>query len=203
VKEQLAGVTPTSQFGRARGELGVELSAAHSPQAKGRVERLFKTGQDRLVKELRLAGIATLEAANRFLEAWLPIDNRRVAVQPAHVTDLHRPKPAGGDLTRILCIKPTRGLRRGWTVAHHGQLSQVRSNVRATHVIVEDRVDGTMRMTRNVRPLTYQAIVACPLRVPSPPKIARPQRTVTPTRAHPWRKRLLPEGRRHAAVAIT
>jgi len=203
VDEQLAGITPTSQFGRALGELGVELIAAHSPQAKGRVERLFKTVQDRLVKELRLVGIATIEAANRFLEEWLPIYNRRFTVPPAQAADLHRPKPAGGDLTRILCIKTTRGLRRDWTVAHHGQLYQVRSNVRTTHVIVEDRVDGTMRMTHNGRPLTYQAIVTRPLRVPLPPKIARPQRTVTPTRAHPWRKRLPPEGTRPAAAGIT
>ena len=203
VDEQLAGITPTSQFGRALGELGVELIAAHSPQAKGRVERLFKTVQDRLVKELRLAGIATIEAANRFVEAWLPSYNRRFAVQPAQAADLHRPKPAGGDLNRILCIKTTRCRRRDWTVAHHGQLYQVRTNVRATHVIVEDRVDGTMRMTHHGRPLTYQAIVARSLRVPSPPKIARPQRPVTPTRAHPWRKRLLPEGTRHAAAGIT
>jgi hypothetical protein len=203
VDEQLAGITPTSQFGRALGELGVELIAAHSPQAKGRVERLFKTVQDRLVKELRLAGIATIEAANRLLEEWLPIYNRRFAVQPAQVTDLHRPKPASRDLDRSLCIKTTRGLRRDWTVAHHGHLYQVRTNVRATHVIVEDRLDGTMRMTHNGRPLTYQAIVARPLRVPPPPTIARPQRTVTPTRTHPWRKRLLPEGTRHAAAAIT
>ena len=202
VDEQLAGITPTSQFGRALGELGVELIAAHSPQAKGRVERLFKTVQDRLVKELRLVGIATIEAANRFLEEWLPIYNRRFTVPPAQAADLHRPKPAGGDLTRILCIKTTRGLRRDWTVAHHGQLYQVRSNVRTTHVIVEDRVDGTMRMTHNGRPLTYQTISARPLRVSSPPKIARPQRTVTPTRTHPWRKRLLPEGTRHAAAGI-
>jgi hypothetical protein len=203
VEEQLAGVKPTSQFGRALDELGVELIAAHSPQAKGRVERLFKTVQDRLVKELRLAGIATIEAANRFVEAWLPIYNRRFSVQPAQPADLHRPKPAGGDLNRILCIKTTRCLRRDWTVAHHGHLYQVRSNVRATHVIVEDWVDGTMRMTHKGRPLTYQTIGTRPLRVPSPPKIARPQRPVTPTRAHPWRKRLLPEGTRHAAAGIT
>ena len=68
VEEQLAGVTPTSQFGRAWGELGVELIPAHSPQAKGRVERLFQTVQDRVIKEMRLAEVSTLEAANRFLE---------------------------------------------------------------------------------------------------------------------------------------
>src|SRR5207249_1402632 len=94
VDDQLAGVKPTSQFGRALAELGVELIPAHSPQAKGRVERLFKTFQDRLSKELRLAGVVTLEEANRFVEAWLPIYNRRFAVQPAQAADLHRPRPA-------------------------------------------------------------------------------------------------------------
>ena len=203
VEEPLAGVKPTSQFGRALGELGGELIPAHSPQATGRIERLFKTVQDGLVNELRLAGMTTIEAANRFLAEWLPIYNRRFAVQPAYAADLHRPKPARGDLNRSLCLKTTRCLRRDWTVAHHGQLYQVRTNVRATHVMVEDRVDGTMRMTHKVRPLTYQALVARPLRVPPPPTIACPQRPVTPTRAHPWRKRLLPEETRHAAAGIT
>ena len=78
---------------------------AHSPQAKGRVERLFKTLQDRLVKELRLAGVATLEEANRFLEGSLPIDNRRVAVPPAQAADLHRPRPAHRERDRILCLR--------------------------------------------------------------------------------------------------
>ena len=200
--EQLAGVKPTSQFGRALSELGVELIPAHSPQAKGRVERLFKTFQDRVIKELRLADVSTLDAANQFLNGYLPIYNRRFAVQPAQTADLHRPRPAHRELDRILCLKTTRCLRRDWTVAHHGHLYQVRTNVRATHVMVEERVDGTMRMTHNGRPLTYQAIVARPLRVPSPPKIALPQRPVTPTRAHPWRKRLLPTRDTHAAAAI-
>ena len=203
VDDQLAGVQPTSQFGRALGELGVELIPAHSPQAKGRVERLFKTVQDRLVKELRLAGIATIEAANRFLEEWLPIYNRRFSVQPAQATDLHRPKPAGGDLNRILCIKTTRCLRRDWTVAYHGHLYQVRTNVRATHVMVEERVDGTMRITHHGRPLDYHAIPARPERMAEPPKAQVPRRPVKPTLAHPWRKRLLPTQDTHAAAAIS
>ena len=203
VDEQLADVKPTSQFGRALDELGVELIAAHSPQAKGRVERLFKTVQDRLVKELRLAGIATIEAANRFLEAWLPLYNRRFTVQPAQAADLHRPKPAGGGLNRILCIKTTRCLRRDWTVAHHGQLYQVRTNVRATHVIVEDWVDGTMRITHHGRPLDYHAIPARPERVGAPPKAQVPRRPIKPTSAHPWRKQWRLARDTHAAAAIT
>jgi len=203
VDEQLAGVTPTSQFGRALGELGVELIPAHSPQAKGRIERLFHTFQDRLIKELRLAGIATLDDANRFLETYLPLHNRRFSVQPAQPADLHRPRPASRDLDRSLCVKTTRCLRRDWTVAHHGQLYQVRTNVRATHVLVEEHMDGTMRITHHGRPLDYHAIPARPERVAEPPKAQVPRRPVKPTPAHPWRKRLLPTRDTHAAAAIT
>ena len=146
------------------------------------MERLFKTVQDRLVKELRLADVSPLEAANQVLESYLPIYNRRLAVQPCRPRICIAPRPTHQELNHILCLKPTRCLRHDWTIAHHGQLYQVGNNVRATHVIVEDRVDGTMWMTCNSRPLTYQAIVAHPLRVPPPPKIARQQRTVTPTR---------------------
>lgn len=122
VEEQLAGVKPTSQFGRALGELGVEWIPAHSPQAKGRVERLFHTFQDRLIKELRLAGIATLDDANRFLEAYLPLHNPRFSVQPARAADLHRPRPASRDLDRSLCIKTARCLRKDFTIAQQGRL---------------------------------------------------------------------------------
>lgn len=203
VEEQLAGTTPTSQFGRALGELGVELIAAHSPQAKGRVERLFKTLQDRLVKELRLAGIATIEAANRFLDEWLPSYNRRFTVQPAQATDLHRPRPAHRELDRSLCIKTTRGLRRDWTVAHHGQLYQVRTNVRAAHVMVEERVDGTMRITHHGRPLGFHVITARPVKAAAVTPVHSPRRPVTPRPDHPWRRRLRPERRTPAPVVNT
>jgi hypothetical protein len=127
VDEQLAGVKLTSQFGRALGELGVELIPAHSPQAKGRVERLFNTFQDRVIKEMRLADVSTLDAANQFLTGYLPIYNRRFAIQPAQAAELHRPRPIHRELNRILCLKTTRCLRRDWTGAHHGQLYQVRA----------------------------------------------------------------------------
>ena len=135
-----------------------------SPQAKGRVERLFRTFQDRLIKELRLAGVATLDVANRFMATYLPIYNQRFSVQPAQPADLHRPRPASRDLDRSLCLKTTRVLRRDWTVAHHGQLYQIRDNVRATHVQVEERIDGTMRMTHHGQPLRYHGITSRPVR---------------------------------------
>lgn len=182
LQEQLTRAEPQSRFGRALGELGVELIAAHSPQAKGRVERLFMTFQDRLIKEMRLAGVSSLVAANRFLGAYLPLYNRRFAVPPIQAADLHRPRPAGRDLDRIFCLQTTRVVvRRDWTVAHHGQLYQIQGNVRTTHVLVEDRVDGTMRLTHRDQALAYEALTARPARVPACPKGPRPRRPVPPT----------------------
>ena len=203
VEEQLAGVKSTSQFGRAVGELGVELIPAHSPQAKGRVERLFQTFQDRVIKEMRLAEVSTLETANRFLERYLPIYNQRFTVQPAQAADLHRPRPARRDLDRSLCIKTPRGLRRDWTVAHHGHLYQVRTNVRATDVLVEERVDGTLRITHQGRPLDFHAITSRPVKAVEAKTMYPPRRPVTPRPDHPWRQRLRPERRTQATGAGT
>jgi hypothetical protein len=201
VDEQLAGVKPLSQFGRALGELGVELIPAHSPQAKGRVERLFKTVQDRLVKELRLAGVSTLEAANRFLDGYLPIHNRRFTVQPAQAADLHRPRPAHRELDRILCLKTTRCLRKDFTIAHQGDLNQIHDTVRAPHVLVEERIDGTMRITHHGRTLGFHAIASRPVKAATVTPVHPPRRPVTPSPDHPWRRRLRPERRTPATVA--
>lgn len=201
VDEQLEGRKPQSQFERSLAEVGVEVIHAHSPQAKGRVERLFATFQDRLIKELRLAGISTLEAANRFLEAYLPQYNQRFAVPPAQAADLHRPVPTGRALDRMLCVKTPRVLRRDWTVAHNGHLYQVQTTIRATHVLVEERVDGTLRITHKGRTLDHQAIAARPVHAADPSTVHFPQRSVKPTVDHPWRKRLLHQRERHAAVA--
>jgi hypothetical protein len=203
IEEQWAGTEPQSQFGRALKELGVELIAAHSPQAKGRVERLFKTFQDRVTKELRLAEVSTLAAANAFLKSYLPIYNRRFAVPPAQAADLHRPRPARGELDRILCIKTKRVLRRDWTVAHNGHLYQVQTNVRATQVVIEERVDGTLRITHQGHGLAYALIAARSGRSPVPQKESRRHRPVTQGPTHPWRKRALPPRELLAAGPIT
>lgn len=123
---------------------------------------MFKTLQDRLVKDLRLAGIATIEAANQFVETWLPRDNLRFAVPPAQAADLHRPSPGSRELDRILCVKTTRVVRRDWTVAHNRQLYQIDQSVRTTQVLVEDRLDGSMRITHHGRSLGYHAITSRP-----------------------------------------
>jgi len=77
MEEEIAGVSPLSEFGRAMAELEVEMIYAHSPQAKGRVERLFQTLQDRLVKEMRLLGISSIQAANKFLKTYLSKFNKQ------------------------------------------------------------------------------------------------------------------------------
>ena len=203
VDEQLAGVTPTSQFGRALGELGVELIPAHSPQAKGRVERLFKTFQDRVIKEMRLADVSTREAANQFLKGYLSIYNQRFTVQPTQVADLHRPRPTSRDLDRSLCIKTTRCLRKDFTIAHQGGLYQIHETIRAPRVLVEEPVDGTMRITHQGRALDFHAITSRPMKAAEAKTVHRPRRPVTPRPDHPWRKRLRPERTRHAAAAGT
>ena len=203
VAEQLAGHKPRSQFERSLAELGVELIHAHSPQAKGRVERLFATFQDRVIKELRLAGIATREAANDFLETYLPGYNQRFTVPPAQAVDLHRPRPSVQVLDRSLCLKTTRVLRRDWTVAHHGHFYQIHDPIRATHVQVEERLDGTMRITHQGRTLAYQVIAARPGRVATSPRTLDIRGPGKPPQDHPWRKRLLPERGRQAATVTT
>jgi hypothetical protein len=199
VAQQLAGEKPQSQFERARAELGVTVIHAHSPQAKGRVERRFKTLQDRLVKDLRLAGLATIEAANQFVETWLPRYNRRFAVQPAQAADLHRPSPTARELDRMLCLKMTRVVRHDWTVAHHGQLFPIETQIHTQAVLVEDLLDGTMRITHRGQPLRYHAITARPVRVMAPTPPAVPQRPVKPKPTHPWHRRILSD--RHTTAA--
>lgn len=194
---------PASQFGRALRELEVELIAAHSPQAKGRVERLFQTFQDRVIKEMRLARMAPLEEANQFLERYLPHYNRRFAVPPAHAADLHRPAPSARELARRLCLKTSRCLRKDFTIAHEGRLYQVHDNLRATRVVVEEHVDGTLRLTHHGRALGFHAIPARPVSEVEAKSLPRSHRPVTPKPNHPWRKRWPQAQRQHPAATGT
>ncbi len=108
--EQLRGEAARSQFGRALEELGMEWIAAHSPQAKGRIERLFETLQDRLVKEMRLAGIDTIEAGNYFLEKrFLPQWEERFTVAPRHPRNAHRRLGREQRLEEILSVRGPQG----------------------------------------------------------------------------------------------
>ena len=203
VEEQLAGEEAQSQFERALRELGVDLIHAHSPQAKGRVERLFKTLQDRLVKEMRLSGIATMEDANRFLERYLPIYNRRFAVPSRETADVHRPVPSGLRLHAILCLKTRRVLRRDFTVAHNGALYQIDDHPRTPHLVVEERLNGSMRITHQGRTLSYHAIVSRPVKDPPAPTARVSRRITKPALDHPWHRRLLQPSIKNRGAAVT
>ncbi len=184
--EQLEGQEPMSQFERSLSELGVEMIHAHSPQAKGRIERLFGTFQDRVIKEMRLAGITTMEEGNRFLAGYLPIYNRRFAVKPAQAADLHRPIPKRYDLDRTLCIKTERTLRNDFTVAHDRKLYQIQDNLRAQRVMVEERLDGSLRITHQGKRLRYHAITSRPRPVREAAKTAKTTQRTKPASDHPW-----------------
>jgi transposase len=135
IEEELNGTEPLSEFGRALTELGVRLIHAHSPQAKGRVERLFKTFQDRVVKEMRLKGVSTIEEANSFLETYLPEYNARFAVAPYQQEDLHRPLHKGINLNRILCIRTERTVRNDDTIVHNRRLYQLEEALKGKKVL--------------------------------------------------------------------
>src|SRR5260370_42670776 len=106
--EELAGEQQPTQFGRALAELPVEPIVANSPQAKGRIERLWGTLQDRLASELRLAHVASLSAANDFLATYLPRHNARFAIAPADLVAAWRPLPVGTTVESVCCFKYSR-----------------------------------------------------------------------------------------------
>jgi hypothetical protein len=187
IQDELNNSAPLSEFERALKELGVEVKHANSPQAKGRIERLFGTLQDRLVKEMRLRGIRTLEEANVFLEEYLPIYNRRFSVSPKERENLHRPLGRGLDLDAILCKKTQRALRNDFTVAHKNKLYQVGEAIQASKVMVQDRIDGSLRIYHKDRALRFREITERPRREKKPLAIASRTHPYTPPTSHPWR----------------
>jgi transposase len=193
IEEQLRAELPKTQIGRALEELGIEWIAAHSPQAKGRVERFFGTAQDRLVKGLRKAGACTLEEAQRYLErVYLPLWNRRFTVPPANPTDAHRPLGPQHDLAAILSHVESRVVADDYTfrfqaVRYQIAKPQVRPGLRGARIRVEKRLDGEMTIRFREQ---YLAVSRCdPAERPSNPKPRlRPPKTTPQPRQHSWMK---------------
>jgi len=189
IEDQLNNREPQSQVQRALDELGVEVSFAHSAPAKGRIERLFRTLQDRLIKEMRLKSIKNVKEANRFLRYYLPAHNRRFKLEPIEKGDLHRPLPKNIELDRVLCIKTRRGLNNDSTVAHNKKLFLVLDKAYTKHVFVEERINGKMLITHNGNPLSYKQITQRPIRL-KPKKtvrITKPKKLYIPPKEHPYK----------------
>jgi transposase len=193
VADELAGrARPQSQFERALGELGVQVIPAYSPQAKGRIERLFGTFQDRLVKELRLAHVTTRETANRFLEGYLPGYNRRFSQPARSPVNLHRPCPPHHQVQRVLTIRDRHALRNDNTVQHETQtyLLETRWNGHRPQTIdAEVRLDGKLDLLAGDRVLRYRQLPARPVATPPPHRPPSHRRArIIPAVDHPWRQ---------------
>ena len=175
---------PPTQMGRALRELGITWIAAHSPQAKGRVERNFGTAQDRLVKGMRWAGVTTIEQANEYLSndylAWW---ERELTVEAAHPDDAHRALEKSHDLAASLSHVETRQVRNDYTLRWDGKLYQidrqaVTTGPRGSDVRVEQRLDGSLAVRYGERYLPVQECVGA-----DPPKASRPVKTAKTSRA--------------------
>ena len=157
-----------TQFGRALVELGIGLIRARSPQAKGRVERSFGTAQDRWVKELRLADARTEEDANAVLARLMPAHNRKFAVAAEDASDAHRPLGPSHDLGSILSIQDVRTVGNDYVVRLDNRLYQLARpalpGLRRGKVVIESRLDGTMRIRFGGTYLKFAEIEgrACP-----------------------------------------
>ena len=206
-EEQLRDQPARTQFGRALAQLDIEWIPAHSPQAKGRIERLFGTLQDRLVKEMRLAGITALEQANRFLEiTFWPFWEQRFTVQPAQGSNAHRLLDRAHRLEQILSVRVPRTVAPDHTVKWNGQRwgvprPQVCVGLRGARAEIERRLDGSHWLRFRGR---YLPLVACPAAPPRsaspsglrPPGLADPKPKVQtrmktkyhPPSDHPWRR---------------
>lgn len=154
---------PPTQIGRALNELGIVWIAAHSPQAKGRVERSFQTAQDRLVKELRVAGARTCKEANRvFAEIFLPWWEANCTVPPEHPDDAHRRLDGAHNLDAILSIVESRQVNGGdYTFRVDNQLYQIEradivTGMRGGELRIERRLDGTMAVAFGGKYLRYR-----------------------------------------------
>ena len=205
--QPLADPDAETQFGRALRELDVQLIRAHSPQAKGRVERSFGTAQDRWVKELRLAKARTCEQANAVLERVVPEHNRRFAVAARVTTDCHREWGREFDLAAILSVQCERVVSNDyvvrWANRHFQLLPPAHPGLRGGRVVIERRRDGAVMVRFGSRYLAYREIAAGgdekeagegkegatgkrPPRMPSGGSGGR-----KPAADHPWRKRAI------------
>lgn len=194
-EEQLAGKPALTQFGTACHKMDVRVIAAHSPQAKGRVERKHAVCQDRLIKEMRLASVSSLEAANTFLTNWIGPFNEKFGVSPHETEDGHRPFPPERERKSVFCLEDTRTVGQDFTVRYDSVWYQILRQTglpsAGDKVTVQVQRDGQVAIWGKHGALTLRRLEKAP---------EKPARAVTtelrqphkPAADHPWRGK--PEG---------
>ena len=189
-----------TQFQRAMQELNIEPITAHSCQAKGRIERLFETFQDRLIKEMRLANISTIEQANIFLEKeFLPKYRLKYAVEPRSKANLHKPlsQKENNNLDAIFSRQYTRTIKNDFTISFEKQWYQLLKDQPATickkdKVVVEQRLDNTIQFRLRGKHLNYKLVPERPKKMNVNWVIAANQKPVyVPAADHPWRRNFI------------
>jgi transposase len=187
LEDELNNQKTLTQFARALSELGITVIYADSPQAKGRVERSFKTHQDRFIKEMRLEGISAIEDANKFAKSYyFPKHNRKFAVMAKDKANLHTPVPTHLNLDRIFCIKNKAALRKDFTIQHNNKFYQILDAPRTDKVQIEQRLDGKIHIYHKDKELRYKLIDKRPEKQKQPLK---PKRIYAPQAMnHPWRQ---------------
>jgi len=200
LEEELAGHSPMSQIQRVMAELGIESIPAGSPQAKGRIERLWGTLQDRLTKELRLAGITTMEAANAFLPGFIERYNARFAKAPQDPNTAWVPLPAELDTNYYFAVRETRKVRSDHCISWSGQILQLLPDPKGPSLVdksvtVHVVPEGAVYLYQDRRPVAYRRVLASD---PVPPKpkreMVRQPRPVDPKAAARRRGWLFAQG---------
>ena len=195
-REALEGIEPETQFGRMCAKLGIGVIAASSPQAKGRVERHHGTHQDRLIKKMRLKGIADYEAANRYLdEQYLPEHNAKFACEPSAGADFHRRLSKRLDLKWVFCLEAERVVSNDLAVRFENRFLQLKPQRNqalgaGARVTVQQAREGELQVLYEGRAVALEEIVRPrPKPPPEPKQRAAPRRT-KPAADHPWRQSL-------------
>lgn len=188
-----------TQFQRAMDDLGVEVIIAYSPQAKGRIERVFNTLQDRLVKEMRLKGISTIEEANKFLdEEFVPWFNKKFSVIPEKDGDVHRAltAPEKEKLSSVFSKHYERTVDNDFTVRFKSRFLQLEANqpvlvCKRDKVLVEEHIDGELKVKKKGSYLDFECLSRKPLRRKTAKNVAALSNDTPkwrPAEDHPWRK---------------
>ena len=177
-----------SEFQKVMESLGIIIIHARSAQAKGRIERLFETLQDRLVKEMQLKGITTMEEANEYLPEYIQKHNERFSVTAKKEKDFHTPISADMNLERLFCMKAEKRIMKDNTVYYDKTYYQIKSKITCSTVMVEKTLKGAIYITKGGDDLRFERLLTKPerTRLIQKPRLAARRATV-PSLDHPWK----------------